>query len=88
MYLCEVMFTLIRFSSYKDSEKLHNKVLPLILPIFGNFNAAFKMSSSAVRKISFPEGQVSEEDEQGAVDVHDAVLTELLLEVDHTQDQS
>ncbi len=40
-----------------------------------------------MRKISFPEGQVGEENEQGAVDVHDAVLTELLLEVDHTQDQ-
>jgi hypothetical protein len=52
----------------------------------GIYNAALK-SRLCCAKVFFPEGQVSEEDEQGAVDVHDAVLTELLLEVDHTQDQ-
>ena len=34
-----------------------------------------------------PKGQVGEEDEEGPVDVHDPVLVELLLQVDHPQDE-
>jgi hypothetical protein len=37
--------------------------------------------------MAMPEGQVGDENEDGAVDVHHAVLVQVLLQVDDPQDE-